>query len=108
MQPALEPQKSAVVDIGSNSVRLVIYEMTGAAALPYFNEKVLARASRMVGNGLWRGGDVSVIDGVVVNGSAAMVGRIAALLRNFQTGYLYHYAFVMVIGLCLVVGWLIW
>ena len=46
MLPALEPQKSAVVDIGSNSVRLVIYEMTGAAALPYFNEKVLAGLGR--------------------------------------------------------------
>jgi exopolyphosphatase/guanosine-5'-triphosphate,3'-diphosphate pyrophosphatase len=46
MTPALQPEKSAVVDIGSNSVRLVIYEVTRAAALPYFNEKVLAGLGR--------------------------------------------------------------
>lgn len=46
MRPALTPHKSAVVDIGSNSVRLVIYELTGSAALPYFNEKVLAGLGR--------------------------------------------------------------
>ena len=46
MRLALQPEKAAVVDIGSNSVRLVIYEVTGTAALPYFNEKVLAGLGR--------------------------------------------------------------
>ncbi|MEQ9315278.1 MAG: hypothetical protein RLN72_05455 [Henriciella sp.] len=46
MPSAIPPEKSAVVDIGSNSVRLVIYEVTGSAALPYFNEKVLAGLGR--------------------------------------------------------------
>ena len=73
-----------------------------------FNEKVLARASRLLGHGLWRGGDVMLIDGLVVNGSANSIGRIAALARQLQTGFLYHYAFVMVIGLCALVAWFIW
>ncbi len=73
-----------------------------------FNEQVLARASRMLGQGLWRGGDAAVIDGLLVNGSANAVGWIAGKVRNIQTGYLYHYAFAMVIGLCLLVAWFIW
>jgi len=73
-----------------------------------FNERVLARGARLLGQGLWRGGDVTVIDGVVVNGSARAIGRLAAALRIAQTGYLYHYAFLMVAGLCGLVGWLIW
>lgn len=73
-----------------------------------FNEQVLARASRMLGQGLWRGGDAAMIDGLLVNGSANAVGWIAGKVRNIQTGYLYHYAFAMVIGLCLLVAWFIW
>jgi len=73
-----------------------------------FNEQVIARASRMLGQGLWRGGDAAVIDGLLVNGSANAVGWIAGKIRNIQTGYLYHYAFAMVIGLCAVIAWFIW
>ncbi len=73
-----------------------------------FNEKVLARASRMLGQGLWRGGDAAVIDGALVNGSANAVGWIAGKVRLIQTGYLYHYAFAMVIGLCVLIAWFIW
>jgi NADH-quinone oxidoreductase subunit L len=73
-----------------------------------FNEQVLARGSRLLGQGLWRGGDVTLIDGVLVNGTANSIGRLAGLVRQLQTGYLYHYAFAMVIGLVVLVGWLIW
>ncbi|MEE4185090.1 MAG: NADH-quinone oxidoreductase subunit L [Gammaproteobacteria bacterium] len=73
-----------------------------------FNEQVLARGARLLGSGLWHGGDRAVIDGVMVNGSAHAIGRLAGLLRYAQTGYLYHYAFLMVAGLCGLVGWLIW
>jgi NADH-quinone oxidoreductase subunit L len=72
-----------------------------------FNEKVLARGARMLGQGFWRGGDVAVIDGVLVNGTANLVARIAGIARQLQTGYLYHYAFAMMIGLVALVGWLI-
>jgi NADH-quinone oxidoreductase subunit L len=72
-----------------------------------FNEKVLARGARMLGQGFWRGGDVAIIDGVLVNGTANLVARIATIGRQLQTGYLYHYAFAMMIGLVALVGWFI-
>ena len=52
-----------------------------------------------VGTGLWKAGDVAVIDGVMVNGSAKAVGWFAKLVRLFQTGFIYQYAFAMIIGL---------
>jgi NADH-quinone oxidoreductase subunit L len=63
-----------------------------------FNELVLAGGSRALGKAFWRGGDVAVIDGVIVNGSAKLVGMISSVTRLFQTGYVYHYAFTMIIG----------
>jgi len=73
-----------------------------------FNEKVVARGSRLLGQGLWRGGDVTIIDGVLVNGTANTVGRLAGVIRRAQTGYLYHYAFAMVLGLIALIAWVIW
>jgi NADH-quinone oxidoreductase subunit L len=63
-----------------------------------FNEVVFAGGARVLGKAFWRGGDVAVIDGVMVNGSAKLVGWFAAVTRFFQTGYVYHYAFTMIIG----------
>ena len=64
-----------------------------------FNEAFFAAGSRKLGAGLWKGGDVAVIDGVIVNGSAKLVGWIASIVRYFQTGHIYSYAFSMIIGL---------
>jgi NADH-quinone oxidoreductase subunit L len=66
-----------------------------------FNEVVLAGGARLLGRGLWKGGDEAVIDGLLVNGAAKVVSKIAAAIREFQTGYVYHYAFMMIIGLLL-------
>ena len=63
-----------------------------------FNEVVFAGGARVLGKALWRGGDVAVIDGIIVNGSAKVVGWISSITRLFQTGYVYHYAFTMIIG----------
>ncbi len=71
----------------------------------WFNEHVIAAGARLLGVGLWRGGDQAVIDGVLVNGTAATVGRIGGVLRLIQTGYLYTYAFWMIIGLAVLIGW---
>ncbi|HEY0720836.1 MAG TPA: NADH-quinone oxidoreductase subunit L [Gammaproteobacteria bacterium] len=60
--------------------------------------------SQLLGKGLWRAGDVVLIDGLLVNGSARVVGWSAALLRHFQSGYLYHYAFAMIVGLLSLFG----
>ena len=64
-----------------------------------FNQKVFAGGGRGLGNLLWNAGDRSLIDGAVVNGSARMVGVFAGVMRHLQTGYLYHYAIAMIIGL---------
>jgi NADH-quinone oxidoreductase subunit L len=63
-----------------------------------FNEVVFAGGARLLGKILWRGGDVGIIDGVIVNGSTKLVSMISAITRAFQTGYVYHYAFTMIIG----------
>ncbi|MDD5240091.1 MAG: NADH-quinone oxidoreductase subunit L [Sulfuricella sp.] len=63
-----------------------------------FNDWFFAGGMRLIGRGLWKGGDVAVIDGFFVNGTARMVGWISSLVRQFQTGYIFHYAFAMIIG----------
>ncbi|NYT62275.1 NADH-quinone oxidoreductase subunit L [Alcaligenaceae bacterium] len=65
----------------------------------WFNEQVVTRGVRCLGYGLWKGGDRGIIDGIVVNGSARVVGWVAALSRHLQSGYIYHYAFAMIIGI---------
>jgi len=73
-----------------------------------FNERFIAGGSRALGNLLWRGGDVAIIDGAAVNGSARLVGWIAGAIRGVQSGYLYHYAFATIIGLSALLAWLLW
>jgi NADH-quinone oxidoreductase subunit L len=63
-----------------------------------FNEVVFAGGARGLGKGLWQVGDRVLIDGLVVNGSAKLVGWFSSIVRTFQTGYIYHYAFVMILG----------
>ena len=65
----------------------------------WFNEQVLGRLALGIGRGLWQGGDRGLIDGIFVNGSARVVGWVAAVSRHLQTGYIYHYAFAMIIGI---------
>ena len=63
-----------------------------------FNDWFFAGGARLVGRGLWKGGDVAVIDGFV-NGSARLVGWLASVIRKLQSGYVYTYAFAMIIGM---------
>jgi NADH-quinone oxidoreductase subunit L len=70
----------------------------------WFNEHVVVRGARALGRLLWKGGDEAVIDHGLVDGSAAMVGRLAVAGRRLQTGFLYSYAFWMIIGLALLLG----
>ena len=77
----------------------------------YFDDlyiKGFAAWGRGIGNWLWKRGDTFLIDGVIVNGTANSVGRLAGVLRRVQSGYLYTYAFAMIIGLTIFLGWLIW
>ena len=66
--------------------------------MDWLNEKVLARGARGIGRGLWKGGDQAIIEGVFVNGSARLVGKFAGVIRWVQSGYIYHYAFAMLVG----------
>ena len=76
--------------------------------MDWFNEHVLSAGARLLGTGLWKGGDVGLIDGVVVNGSARAVGAIAQFARLMQTGYLYFYALVMLLGIFGLMTWQLW
>jgi NADH-quinone oxidoreductase subunit L len=63
-----------------------------------FNEIFFAGGSRLLGKGLWKGGDQGLIDGVAIHGSAKLVVWVSQLSRLFQTGHIYQYAFSMIIG----------
>ena len=75
--------------------------------LDWFNEHVLAAGARMVGTGLWKGGDQAVIDGAV-NGSARAIGTLGGIVREWQTGRLYQYALVMLLGIFALLTWRLW
>ncbi|MGB5328467.1 MAG: hypothetical protein WBO58_09620 [Gammaproteobacteria bacterium] len=72
-----------------------------------FNEIVFATTARGIGQVLWRLGDALMIDGLIVNGSARLVGWFSGVARYTQTGYLNHYAFAMISGLILLLGWVV-
>ena len=77
----------------------------------YFDDlyiKGFAAGGRSFGRFLWQKGDELIIDGLLVNGTARSVGRLAGVMRHIQTGYLYTYAFAMIIGLTMLLAWLIW
>ncbi len=70
-----------------------------------FNDWFFAGGARRLGGGLWKVGDVGVIDGLLVNGTARVVGWVAQVARTLQTGYIYHYAFAMIIGVFVLLTW---
>jgi NADH-quinone oxidoreductase subunit L len=76
--------------------------------LDWFNENVLAKGARGLGIGLWKGGDRVLIEGGVVNASWKLVGWVSSLVRQAQTGYLYHYALVMIVGVLLFMTYFVW
>jgi len=76
--------------------------------LDWINENILARGARLLGAGLWKGGDQTLIDGLLVNGSWKVVGAIAGFARKLQSGYLYHYALVMILGIFVLMTYFVW
>ncbi len=69
-----------------------------------FNERVFAGGAQMLGEKLWKIGDIQLIDGAVVNGTARLIGRISGKVRHLQSGLIYHYAFAMIIGVFLLLS----
>ena len=72
-----------------------------------FNDFFLAGGARKLGEGLFRYGERALIDGAMVNGSAKGIGMLSGVMRHLQTGYVYHYAFVMVAGVLAFLTWLL-
>ena len=76
--------------------------------LDWFNENVLAKSARGIGIGLWKGGDQTIIDGLFVNGSWKLVGWVAGIVRRLRTGYIYHYAQAMILGIFVLMTYFVW
>jgi NADH-quinone oxidoreductase subunit L len=72
------------------------------------NQWIFAKGALLIGGGLWKQGDQRVIDGFVVNGSAHLVGKFSGVIRHLQSGYLYHYAFAMIVGLIGLMAWILY
>ena len=89
-------------------LRPVIVVLENKYFLDWINENILARGARLLGTGLWKVGDRALIDGLLVNGSWKVVGLISGAVRRFQSGYLYHYALVMILGVFALMTYFVW
>ena len=90
------------------ALRPVVVLLENKYYMDWINENILARGARALGNGLWKVGDRTLIDGLLVNGSWKLVGRVSNWTRKLQTGYLYHYALVMILGIFLFMTYFVW
>jgi len=93
---ARNPKLDAQIQAAGGPVTRVLQDKYG---FDDFNQRVFAGGGRSLGRALWQKGDRALIDGAIVNGSARTVGRLALRARHLQTGYLYHYAIAMIVGL---------
>ncbi len=101
LQPAMAPRFA-------NALRPLVTVLERKYWFDEVYQLVFARGSLLLGRGLWKGGDVAIIDNGMVNGSAAVIGYLSGLLRQLQSGYLYHYAFAMILGLIALMGAFVW
>jgi NADH-quinone oxidoreductase subunit L len=76
--------------------------------MDWINEHIFAAGARLLGRGLWKGGDAGLIDTIIIDGSAKLVGWSASVARLFQSGYIYHYALVMIVGVFVLMTWQLW
>jgi NADH-quinone oxidoreductase subunit L len=97
--------RPALADAAAHRFAFLRRLLTHKYYFDWFNEHVIAALSRGLGVGLWKGGDEGLIDGALVNGTAAGVSWFGSVARRLQSGYLYSYAFWMMIGLALLLGW---
>jgi NADH-quinone oxidoreductase subunit L len=100
--------KPAWADSAERAFKWLHTILTEKYGFDWFNEHVIAAGARALGGGLWRFGDQDLIDDGMVNGSARVVGWFSSVMRYAQSGYLYHYAFAMILGLASLLLWLIW
>jgi NADH-quinone oxidoreductase subunit L len=100
--------KPSLADSAEKSLKWLHTVLVEKYGFDWFNEHVIAAGARALGGGLWRFGDQELIDDGMVNGSARVVGWFSSVMRYAQSGYLYHYAFAMILGLASLLLWLIW
>jgi NADH-quinone oxidoreductase subunit L len=101
-------KRPALADSAARSFKWVYAILVNKYGFDWFNEHVIMAAARRLGGGLWRFGDQLVIDDGLVNGSARTVGWLGSVMRYAQSGYLYHYAFAMILGLASFLLWILW
>ena len=101
-------KKPALADSAERSFKWLYTVLVNKFGFDWFNEHVVMAGARLLGGGLWRVGDQILIDGGMVNGSARTVGWMGSVMRYAQSGYLYHYAFAMMLGLAAFLMWIVW
>ena len=101
-------KKPALADAAERRFKWLYTILVNKYYFDWFNENVIVPAVQRLGGGLWRFGDQIVIDDGLVNGSARTVGWVGSVMRYAQSGYLYHYAFAMILGLASFLVWLLW
>jgi NADH-quinone oxidoreductase subunit L len=101
-------KKPALADSAERSFKWLYTILADKYGFDWFNEHVIMPAARHLGGGLWRFGDQIVIDDGLVNGSARTIGWLGSVMRYAQSGYLYHYAFAMILGLASFLVWIVW
>ena len=98
----------AVPAMFARVLRPLIVVLENKYYMDWINENIIAKSARGLGVVLWKGGDRGIIEGGVVNMSWKIVGLVSALARRAQTGYLYHYAFVMIAGVLAFMTYFVW
>jgi NADH-quinone oxidoreductase subunit L len=101
-------RRPELADTAERSFQWLYRVLMAKFGFDWFNEHVLVAGARWLGAGLWRYGDEVVIDGTLVDGSARVVGWLGTVMRYAQSGYLYHYAFAMILGLASLLMWVLW
>jgi NADH-quinone oxidoreductase subunit L len=101
-------RKPALADSAQRAFKWLYTILVDKFGFDWFNQHVIWAGAKVLGTGLWRVGDEALIDGAVVNGSARAVGWLGSVMRYAQSGYLYHYAFAMILGLASLLLWLVW
>ena len=91
----------------ASSLKLAYNVLEAKYGFDRFNEIFFAGGARRLGTFFWRVGDTLLIDGLLVNGSAKLVGWVSSKVRRVQSGFLYEYAFWMIIGLVLFLTWIV-
>lgn len=99
--------KPSWADFLKRKMVITNYVLESLYGFDNFNDKVFVKGSKKLGNILWRFSDIKIIDNMFVNGSAKVVGFVSLMTKKLQTGYIYHYAFAIFIGLIFILIWLV-